>query len=65
MMPPEETKVEVVTCKSCEGYGKTKYRTYSEFNDVEIEAGQPCNDCRGTGRFRKRTVTTYFDLSYG
>lgn len=54
-----EIKTEVVICESCEGYGKTRYRTYNEFNGVEIEAGQPCGNCGGKGRLRKNTTITY------
>lgn len=62
MMPMNEIRTEVVICEVCEGHGKTRYRTYSEFDDVEIEAGQPCGNCGGKGRLRKTTTIVYESL---
>ena len=57
--PASGVKTEVVICDECKGEGKNKYRSYSEFDNVEIEAGEPCNNCRGKGRLYKNTSIVY------
>ena len=52
----------VVVCEECSGEGTNKHRIYNEFNNVEIEAGQPCSACRGKGRLRQTTSIEYSPL---